>query len=164
MESKMKVAGHGLHPILIVFPLGLFSTAVLFDLIRIVHGGAGLGEAAFYDIAVGIVMGLVAAVAGLVDWLGIPSGTRARAIGLWHGAGNVVIVVVFAISWIIRVQDPGSPAVIAFVLSLAGALLALATGWLGGELVQRLGVGVDEGANLDASSSLAGEPHRRAVE
>jgi hypothetical protein len=32
------------------------------------------------------------------------------------------------------------------------------TGWLGGELVDRLGVGVDRGAHLDAPSSLSGRP------
>jgi uncharacterized membrane protein len=42
----------------------------------------------------------------------------------------------------------------ALVFSFFGLGLALVTGWLGGELVDRLGVGVDEGANLDAPSSL----------
>jgi uncharacterized membrane protein len=46
------------------------------------------------------------------------------------------------------------------MLSLAGALLMLVTGWLGGELVERLGVGVDEGANLNAPNSLTGRQAR----
>jgi uncharacterized membrane protein len=146
---------------LIVFPLGLFSTAVIFDIIRIFRGGGAWGEAAFYDIAVGIVLGLVAAVAGFLDWLAIPSGTRAKAVGVWHGAGNFVIVVLFAISWLIRVQNPASPSVIAFVLALVAVGMALVTGWLGGELVERLGVGVDDGAGLDAPNSLSGEVRRR---
>jgi hypothetical protein len=50
------------------------------------------------------------------------------------------------------------PSAGALVLSFAGLLLALVTGWLGGELVDRLGVGVDDGANLDAPSSLSGRP------
>jgi hypothetical protein len=44
------------------------------------------------------------------------------------------------------------------MLSLSGALLMLAAGWLGGELVERLGVGVDDGANLNAPNSLSGRP------
>jgi uncharacterized membrane protein len=48
----------------------------------------------------------------------------------------------------------------ALVLALVGAGLALVTGWLGGELVDRLGVGVDDGAHLDAPSSLSGRPAR----
>jgi len=166
MESRAKVFGHAMHPMLIVFPLGLFSAAVLFDLIRIFHGGSGWGEAAFYDIAVGIVGGLLAAVFGFIDWLAIPGGTRAKAIGLWHGAGNFAIVVLFIVSWLVRLPNPGSPSAIAFVLALVAVGMALVTGWLGGELVERLRVGVDDDAGLNASNSLTGRgaERRRAVE
>ena len=51
--------------------------------------------------------------------------------------------------------------------ALAGVLLALLTGWLGGELVERLRVGVGEGAHVDAPGSLSGPAdgieRRRAV-
>ncbi len=47
------------------------------------------------------------------------------------------------------------------VLKAFAVVLAVVTGWLGGELVERLGVGVDNGANLDAPNSLAGGPARR---
>ena len=40
-------------------------------------------------------------------------------------------------------------------LLVLGAGLALVTGWLGGELVDRLAIGVDDGANVDAPSSLS---------
>jgi uncharacterized membrane protein len=109
-------------------------------------------------IGAGIMGGLLAAVFGLVDWLAIPSGTRAKSIGLWHGAGNVIVTVLFAGSWLFRRRAPADPDTIAFVLSFLGLLLALVTGWLGGELVDRLGVGVDAGANLNASSSLSRRP------
>ena len=165
MESRAKLFGHAIHPMLVVFPLGLFATAVLFDVIRLIHGGGGWGEAAFYNITVGIIAGLAAALAGFVDWLAIPSGTRAKAIGLWHGGGNFLIVVLFAISWVIRLSHPASPPLIAFVLAAAGVAMALVTAWLGGELVERLGVGVDRDAGLNASNSLGGRARgRRAVE
>jgi uncharacterized membrane protein len=48
----------------------------------------------------------------------------------------------------------------AIALGALGAGLAMFTGWLGGELVDRLGVGVDEGAHLDAPSSLKGRSAR----
>jgi uncharacterized membrane protein len=76
---------------------------------------------------------------------------------LWHGGGNVVIVVLFIVSWLIRLNAQSNPNVFAYILSVVGVVLALFTGWLGGELVDRLGVGVDEGANLDAPSSLSGQ-------
>lgn len=163
MESRAKLFGHAIHPILIVFPLGLLATALIFDILRLATGDIGFATAAYWNMAVGIVTGLIAAVFGLWDWLAIPSGTRAKAIGLWHGAGNVVVVALFAVSWLMRQGDPAHvPSTPAFLLAVLGVLLALVTGWLGGELVERLGVGVDEGAHLDAPSSLSGRPTRTA--
>ena len=64
-------------------------------------------------------------------------------------------------SWYLRSLDPQHlPSTLAFILVLVAVVLALISGWLGGELVERLGVGVDEGANLNAPSSLAGKPAR----
>jgi uncharacterized membrane protein len=95
---------------------------------------------------------------GLIDWLAIPARTRAKRIGLWHGAGNVVVVALFVVSWLLRLPTPRNPGPLAFIFSLVGVGLALVTSWLGGELVERLGVGVDAGANLDAPSLLSGQP------
>ena len=164
MESRAKLFGHAIHPTLIVFPLGLFTAAVIFDLIRIFGGSGAWGEAAFYDIAVGVVGGLLAAVFGFIDWLGLPAKTRAKSVGLWHGIGNFAIVVLFIISWLLRLPDPKAPSALAFILALVGVLLALVTGWLGGELVERLRVGVDDGAHVDAQSSLSGPAERKRRE
>ena len=159
MTSGAKLFGHPIHQMLIVFPLGLLAMAVIFDVVRLV-AGTPLGVSAYYMIAAGVISGLVAAIFGLIDWLGIPSRTRAKSVGLWHAIGNVVVLVVFAASWWLRTGDPADPPGLAFVLALVGAGLALVTGWLGGELVDRLGIGVDTGANVNAPSSLSGRPAR----
>jgi uncharacterized membrane protein len=138
---------------LIVFPLGLLGSSVVFDIIQRVRGG-GWSQAAWYMIVAGVVAGLVAAVFGLIDWLGIPAGTRAKRIGLLHACGNVIVLLLFAASWLLRRESPAAPPTPAFVLGLAGLALAAVTGWLGGELVDRLGIGVDTGAHPDAPSSL----------
>jgi uncharacterized membrane protein len=143
---------------LVVFPLGLLATSFVFDIIRVAGGSPNLGVASFYMIAAGIIGGLAAAAFGLADWLAVPRGTRARRVGALHGLGNVLVVGLFFVSWLIRLQDPAQPATGALVLSLLGVLLALVTGWLGGELVQRLGISVDEGAHVDSPSSLSSEP------
>jgi len=154
----VKLAGHAVHPMLIVLPLGLLSMGVVFDIVYLITKDNTFAEVAFWNIGVGIVGGLLAAVFGLIDWLAIPAGTRAKRIGLMHGGGNVVIVVLFLISWVLRLPNHAySPDLVPFVLGLIGAVLALGTQWLGGELVYRLGLAVDEGANLDAPSSLSGE-------
>jgi uncharacterized membrane protein len=158
MQAKARLFGHPIHPMLIVFPLGLLSTAVIFDVVHLVRGGTLSAEMSFWLIAGGIVGGLAAAMFGLIDWLGIPARTRARRVGLLHGLGNVGVVALFAGSWLLRRDAPTEPEILALSLSFAGGALAMVTGWLGGELVDRLGVGVDEGAHLNSPSSLSGKP------
>jgi uncharacterized membrane protein len=155
MESHAKLFGHPIHPMLVDFPLGLLPTAVIFDVVYLSTRNAGWTQLAFWMIAVGVIGALLAAVFGLVDWLAIPAGTRAKRIGLLHGGGNVVVVGLFVASWILRQRAGGIPSRLAIGLGFVGVALAVVTGWLGGELVDRLGVGVDEGANLDAPSSLS---------
>ena len=157
MESKTKIFGHAAHQITVVFPLGLLATSVLFDLAA-VAGNRKAGQSAFAMLGSGLVGGAVSAPLGYNDWRFIPEGTRAREVGRWHGVGNLVVMALFGASWLLRRSKPEEPGRLAVSLSLLGAGLAMATAWLGGELVDRLGVGVDDGAHLDAPSSLLGEP------
>jgi uncharacterized membrane protein len=147
MESKAKVMEHPIHPILVPFPLGLLTTSVVFDVVHLLAGGVKWAEISFWMIAAGVIGGLLAAVFGLIDWLAIPSGTRAKAVGLGHGLSNVLMVALFAVSWLLRTGAPGNPGVLPIVLSFLGVGLASLGGYLGGELVFRLGIGVAEGAN-----------------
>ncbi len=55
MESRAKVFGHALHPILIVFPLGLLTTSVIFDIIHIVTGNPQWAMVSFWMIISGII-------------------------------------------------------------------------------------------------------------
>jgi uncharacterized membrane protein len=166
MESKFRILGHGAHPILIVFPLGLLATAAIFDIIYLIRGNPQWTVLSFWLIAAGVIGGLVAAVPGLVDWYYIPSETRAKSVGLIHGIGNVVVVGLFGASWLLRrkvggpgvFDQAGAPTSAALVLSFAGVLLALFTGWLGGELVERLGIAIHPGAHPNAPNSLSGRP------
>jgi len=169
MEPRAKLLGHPIHPMLIVFPLGLLSTALAFDIVHWVRSGdTFFAQMAVWLIGIGICTGLFAAVFGLVDWLEIPKGTRAKSVGLWHGLGNVVVVGLFIVSWALRVSgDVSHPPGAAFVLDIIAVALALVTGWLGGELVDRLGIGVSPNAHPNAPSSLKSEattpPRGRAM-
>lgn len=154
MESRAKILGHGIHPIMIVFPLGLLATGVVFDVIHIIWGNPTFATVAYYMISSGIIGGLLAAPFGWIDWFAIPSGTRAKSVGLMHGLGNTTALLFFLGSWWIRYDAPERPELMASVLSFVGAGLAAVGGWLGGELVERLGVSVHDGANLDAPNSL----------
>jgi uncharacterized membrane protein len=162
MESRAKLLGHPVHPMLIVLPLGLFIAAVVFDGVYLWRGSPTFATVAYWNIAGGIVGGLLAAVFGLIDWLAIPAGTRAKRIGLLHGGSNVVVVLIFAAVWWMRGDAPGmTPTTNLFLLEVVALALGSVAGWLGGELVDRLAVGVDDGAHLDAPSSLSGRPARQ---
>ena len=153
METRFKLFGHPVHPFLVALPIGLFSIGMLSDLAYLATGNTDLAVVAYWNIGLGIVGGLLAAVFGLIDWLGLPSGTRAKAVGLWHGVGNVVIVGIMVVSWLLRPGDAAyAPNIVPAVLSVLAVALALVTAWLGGELVYRLRVGVDDDAHLATNS------------
>jgi uncharacterized membrane protein len=158
MESRARFLGHALHPMLIVFPLGLLSTAVIFDVVWLITSEARWYEVAYYMIAAGLIGGLAAGLTGWIDWTAIPGRTRAKRVGLVHGVGNVAVLGLFILSWLLRRETAGPPPTEAVVASVIGLGLALVTGWLGGELVERLSVSVDEGAHVDAPSSLSQLP------
>ena len=167
MESRAKALGHPIHQMLVPFPFGLLATAVIFDIVYLLWGNATMVTVSYWMIVGGIIGAVIAAPFGLIDWLAIPTNTRAKTVGMIHGLGNVVVLVLFLASWYLRYSAVGPiaylPSTAALVLSFVGFALAGVTGWLGGELVDRLSVGVDDGANLDAPSSLTGPARRKAA-
>lgn len=158
MESRAKFFGHPIHPMLIPFPLALFTTAAIFDVVYLVTANPDWARAAFLLIPVGLGFGALAAIFGLIDFFAIPRNTRAKRVGAMHGIGNVVMVLLFLLSFVTRFMEPDAPPMLASALAFIGAALGAVTGWLGGELVDRLGVGVDDGAHVNSPSSLTKLP------
>ena len=158
MAGKINLLGHPVHPILIVFPLGILPTAVTCDIIFWVTHNPILARMAYWLIAAGVLSGLFAAIFGFADWLGLDSGTRAKRIGLWHAAVMDFVVILFAASWWLRRGNPDAPTTVAISLGIVAVCFALVGGWLGGEMVYRMSVGVDFDAHVDSPSSLSGRP------
>jgi uncharacterized membrane protein len=150
MKSRANLFGHSLHQILIAFPIGLLSTSAIFDVLWRWTGDAKWPPIAYYVIEVGLVGGVAAAVFGLIDYLAIPSGTRARRVGAFHGIASALLLTLFLASWIARRPVVASPPPLALFFSFCGVAIIGVAGWLGGELVTRFAVGVYEGAQLDA--------------
>lgn len=155
MEARAKILGHPVHQMLIVIPLGLFVTAAVLDIIAMIGGWEQLSVVSFWNLVIGIGVGLIAAVFGLIDWTGIPKGTRAKRVGAAHGIGNVLMVGLFFVAVLLRMGEPGF-AVTGGALALEVIALGLGgvTGWLGGELVTRHAIGVYSDAHPNASSSF----------
>jgi uncharacterized membrane protein len=155
VESRLKALGHPVHPMLVMFPLALFVTAVIFDVVDVVGGPPFFGEVAYWNIVAGLIGGVLAVAAGAVDLLAIPAGTRAKRVGIFHALTNICVILLFAGVWAVRMaagtRGVGGGLLAIELVALAGLGLG---SWLGGELIDRLGVGVDADADLNASSSL----------
>jgi uncharacterized membrane protein len=157
MKAKASLLGHPIHQMLIVFPLGLLAMATIFDAIAAIYPLPHLEITSFWNIVVGVGTAVVAAVFGFIDWAAIPANTRAKRIGLVHAGVMLVVTALFAASAVLRMDNVGhATGKPSLVLELGAFVLAGIGGWLGGELVSRLGIGVHEHAHADAPSSLSG--------
>jgi uncharacterized membrane protein len=139
MESRLRVAGHPIHPVLVMFPLGLFAMAVIFDVAHFAGAPAMLGAVAYWNIAAGLVGGVLAALAGAIDLIFIANGTAARRAGVMHGLINMGVLLLFAVIFMLRMAShdrvAGGGLLTVEMLALAGAVVGA---WFSGELVDRL--------------------------
>ncbi|MFL6688721.1 MAG: DUF2231 domain-containing protein [Alphaproteobacteria bacterium] len=143
-KSTAQIAGHPFHPMLVTFPIGFLIGTFVSDLVYLWLGDAFWARVSFWLLAAGIAMALLAALAGLIDFLGDRS-IRAIQIVWFHMIGNVTAVVLSLLSLWFRCRD-GMTAdyPLVFWISLIVVLILAVTGWLGGELVFRHRVGVAE--------------------
>jgi uncharacterized membrane protein len=140
-KSTASIAGHPIHPMLIPFPIAFFVTTLVCDLVFWRTGLPIWATAATWLVGAGVVMALVAAVFGLIDFLGEPR-IRDLPPAWWHFIGNLIAVGVAAINWYYHATFGVLPWGI--VLSLVVALILLVTGWKGWEMVYRGRVGVSD--------------------
>jgi uncharacterized membrane protein len=139
--TSARIDKHPIHPMLVVLPLGLWITALVFDIIYAFTGQAALRTVAFWNIGAGVVGALLAAIPGFVDWLSLTG--RAARIGTYHMLLNLGAVAIFAVNWFLRTRvSADSPWPL--VLSVVGVIGIVISGWLGGELVYAHRVGVEE--------------------
>ena len=140
--STANLAGHPVHPILVTLPIGFFVATFLFDLVFWRTGTEAYATAALWSLGLGLIAAALAAIAGLIDFLG---DARIRNISdAWHHAiGNVILVLVQLFSFYQRYRYGTSAVVpLGLSLSLIAVLIMLFTGWKGGELVFRHRVAV----------------------
>lgn len=141
-RSTVAIGGHPLHPLLVTFPIAFLIGAFLTDLVSLFGGDPFWARASAWLIGAGLVMGLVAAVAGLIDFL---ANQRIRTISIvWvHFLGNALAMLLTAANLYLRLRSGLAPQVGTgqMILSLIVVLIFAVTGWLGGEMVFRHGVG-----------------------
>jgi uncharacterized membrane protein len=130
---------------IIPFPFALWTFSLVADIVYLWRGNDRWGIAAFYTLAAGLVGGVVAAIPGLIDWLAIKDREVAK-IANWHARLNVIAIIVFGVDFYLRWRAfgviPKEGISLPLLLSILGIILISISGWLGGELSYKYGVGV----------------------
>jgi uncharacterized membrane protein len=139
---------HPCCPLLIALPLVLLVVSGVFVLFAVLAGDDVWWEAALWFMPLGIIGGVCAAVVAMLDWLSIPSGSRAKGVGFWYALAHLGVIALFAQAWFLAVTSPDDPGVLATALACTGTAFALLAGWLLGELHERLRLVAPEGSPL----------------
>ena len=146
-RSTAKIGGHPIHPMLIPFPIVCFIGVLVTDIVFLNNHDPGWATASRYLLGVGIVMAALAAVAGLTDFMG---DERIRSMGdaVKHMLANVTAVVLEIVNFFVRLNSDSAIGGTGVILSAVVVLILVYSGWKGGELVFRHGVGVRDTSNL----------------
>lgn len=140
--STVSVAGHPLHPVLIVFPVAFLVGAAGTDIGYWLTSDPFWARASVWLIGAGFGAGILAGITGFLDFFKIKR-VRDRSAGWLHMGGNVTALVLSLINLLLRQGNPATPIVpTGLAISIAVAALLGVTGWFGGELTFRHKVGV----------------------
>jgi uncharacterized membrane protein len=161
MSTPATIAKHPLHPMLVVFPIGLWIFSLISDFVFLLGGDVRWNDVAFYTMAGGLIGALVAAVPGFFDMFSI-SDPKVGKLAWNHMILNLIAVAIFALNFYLRLGNtPG--AILPIVLSVAGVLLIAVSGWLGGEMVYVYGMGVQQSAGTSAGQRRKSKDDFRRV-
>jgi uncharacterized membrane protein len=144
MNGGLRLFGHPVHPALTDFPIVLWTSSLLWDVIGLLLGSPFWHAMAYWSLLAGVIMAVPTAIAGFGDYLTIPRGIPAEKIGLYHLAANISATTAFVCSLLVREgpdTPPGTSMLWPIILSALGFVLVLTGGWLGGHLVFRHGIG-----------------------
>jgi uncharacterized membrane protein len=141
LRSTAQIAGHPIHPMLVPFPIACFLGALITDVAYWRSAQMMWADFSAWLLAIGLVMGGLAAVAGLIDFLGNRL-IRTQAPAWPHMLGNIVVLLLALLNSFVHTRDAWTSVVpLGMTLSSITVLVMLATGWLGWAMVYRHGVG-----------------------
>lgn len=163
VPSAAHISGHPIHPMLVPFPIAYLVGALFTDLAFISTNDAFWATASLWLLRAGVVMGALAAVFGLVDFLSRKS-IRSHKIAWYHFAGNAGVLALALINMMLRGDSPADaivPGGILLSLIVAGTLIY--TSWLGGEMAYRYRIGsIPAGAEQIAGARAPTGQERRS--
>jgi len=144
MKSRAHFKGHPIHPILVCFPIAFYTGTLLFDILAKSYSPEYLFTALNLEIAA-ISAALLAAIPGIIDYtFTVPPKSTAKKRGAKHALTNVAVMVFFGTALVYRLQTELPDMNFLIALELAGEILLVFAGWMGGTLVYRNQIGVDQ--------------------
>ncbi len=142
VTSTVAVAGHPFHPLLVTFPIAFLVGAAATDIGYWLTEDPFWARASLWLIGSGFILGVVAALSGLMDFIRIDR-VRKRSAGWLHMFGNIAALVLTLVNWLLRFNDPSAAVLpLGVILSVVVATLLGVTGWYGAELAYRHKIGV----------------------
>jgi uncharacterized membrane protein len=139
MSSRVSIAGHPLHPMLVTIPIGLWVFSLVSDIAYLSTADGRWESTAYFTLGGGIVGALLAAVPGLLDYLGLHE-PRERRVASIHMILNLAIVVVQAVNFWLRSEGAAGGQNLPVLISVVAVAALVVSGWLGGQLVHVFGV------------------------
>lgn len=140
--STARIAKHPIHPMLVPFPIACFVGALLTDLAYWNTAEMMWADFSAWLLFAGLVMGALAAIAGLIDFLGNRL-IRSLTPAWYHLGGNVIVLLLALFNAFVHSRDAWTSVVpTGLILSALTVLVMLFTGWLGWTMVYRHHVGV----------------------
>lgn len=152
MYSRARIAGHPIHPMVVGFPIALFTATLACLLVYIGTHDTFYYRAAMVASLSGVTMAALAAIPGAIDLLSLPTGSRARRVGIKHGSYALATVGMFAIAaavlyrnWAFKTMIDGEwqlDATVPLAIATVGMVAVVIVGSLGWTLVQTHHVGI----------------------
>lgn len=160
MYAKLKILGHPIHPMLVAYPIALFTVAFVTYIVYAVGNSDFWFKVAAYAGFWGLVTMAVAMIFGIVDFLGVPAGTAAKRHGLIHLIVNVGVAVCFIIitsQYMPKVNAAKPPsATLGIIFSAIAFVLLVVSGYFGFELTQHDQVGTVPRTTPERAATSAG--------
>ena len=151
---------------IVPFPFVFLAGGWGFGVAAEVSGNEDLKTVSRYLVPAGIAAGLLAAVPGIIDYLGsVPPKSSAKERATKHALLNVTSLALFSLGWLAgRTRNRYLP----LALQSVGVTTLSMAGWLGGTLVYRNQIGVDHryanAGKWQEETASAGGDGKSAVE
>jgi uncharacterized membrane protein len=134
--AAVRIGRHPLHALLAHTPNVCFIAALLTDITYWKTADIMWGDFSDWLLAFGALFAVLAAVAGLIDFIAIRRNRSGH--GMFHAWGSLVVLVLAILNNFVHSRDAYTSVVPGgLILSALTVLVLLVTGWVGGEMLYR---------------------------